>query len=223
MVKIEKNDIINIIAGAFLSFLFSWMFSILTKSLDPIIILYSILSTLGVLILFHGIEKLLIVIYNRGGFWLKINRYNKKVNQIAERFKNLLITKEIFIVTTRELGKYLDPKIQFYKPSRASIAFFNAGALKESTLDVINRMIDRGFLIYIESNRLLLLKEKMICIECGGEILFEDKIDSVDAKCQGCGMEYRIIHDGLWYVYKEKDRKKIRLYISIKHLDRLRF
>jgi len=223
MVKIGKNDIINMIGGAFLSFLFSWMFGILTKSLDPIIILYTILSTLGVLILFHGIEKLLIVVYNRGGFWLKINRYNKKVNQIAERFKNLLRTKDIFIVTTGELGKYLDPKIQFYKPSRSSISFFDPAALKKSTLDVINRMINLGFLIYIESNNLLLLKEKMICIECGGEILFEDKIDSVDAKCQGCAMEYRITRDGLWYVYKEKDHKKSKLYISIKHLDRLRF
>ena len=151
MVKIEKNDIINIIAAAFLSSLFSWMFSILMKSLDPIIILYTILSTLGVLILFHGIEKLLIVIYNRGSFWLKINRYNKKVDQIAEIFKNEMIKKEIFIVPTRELGKYLDPKVRFYKPSRASVDFFNAGALKKSTLDVINGMINLGFLIAVRS------------------------------------------------------------------------
>lgn len=221
MVKIEKNDIINIITGAFLSALFTWMFSILTESLDPIIILYTILSTLGVLTFFHIIKKLLIVIYNKGSFWLKINRYNKKVDQIAEIFKNEMIKKEIFIVSTREFGKYLDPKIRFYKPSRASVDFFNAGALKKSTLDVINGMINLGFLIYIESNELLLLKEKMICIECGGEILFEDKIDSVDIKCQGCTMEYRIIHDGLWYV--EKEHKNIKLYIRIKHLDRLRF
>jgi len=227
MTKIEKNAIINIIIGAFLSaFLsafFTWMFNILTESFNPIIILYTILSTLGVLILFHGIEKILIKVYKKGGYWLEINNYNKKVNQNANAFKNILIEKEIFIVDIMELARYFDPKIQFYKPSRASIEVFNIRAVKKSTIAVIDRMINNGILIYIESNKLLLLKEKMICIKCGGEILFHDKINYVKVKCQKCSEEYRITSDGLWHVNNEKDRSGHELYIRIKHLDRLRF
>lgn len=223
MTKIEKTDIITITITAFLSAFFTWMFSILTESFDPIIILYTILSTLGVLILFHGIERLLIKVYEKGDYWLEISKYNRKVNQMAETFKNMLKEKEIYVIYVRELTKYLDPKIQFYKPSRASVEFFNAGAAKKSTLDVINRMINIGILIYIESNKLLLLKEKMICIECGGEILFHDKMDYVNVKCQGCAVEYRIRSDGLWHVYNERGRSGLKLYIGIKHLDRLRF
>jgi len=223
MAKIEKNDIIYAIISAFLSGFFTWMFSILTESFNPIIILYTILSTLGVLILFHGIEKLLMKVYEKGGYWLEINKYNKKVNQMAKAFKNILLEKEIFIVDVMELARYIDPKIQFYKPSRASVEVFNIRAVKKSTIAVINRMINIGILIYIESNKLLLLKEKMICIECGGEILFQDKINYVKVKCQKCSAEYRITSDGLWHVNNEKDRSENELYIRIKHLDRSRF
>ncbi len=223
MTKIEKNDIINVITTAFLSALFTWIFSILTESFDPIILLYTILSTTGVLILFHGIVKMLIYIYKKGGNWLEINIYIKKINQMAESFKKVLIEKEIYIVALAELGRYLDPKIQFYKPSRASIDVFNTRTVKKSTFDVINRMINIGILIYIESRKLLLLKEKMICIECGGEILFHDKINYVDAKCQGCAVEYRIEPDGLWRIYNEKDSSSLRCYIGIKQLNRLIF
>jgi len=80
MTKIAKNDIINVITTAFLSALFTWVFSILTESFEPIIILYTILSTLGVLILFHGIEKLLIKIYEKGGYLLKYLRAESIIN-----------------------------------------------------------------------------------------------------------------------------------------------
>ena len=223
MAKIEKNDIIKWSISGFLSGFFAWMFSVLTESFNPIIILYTILSVLGVLILFHGIEKLLFKVYEMGAYWLEDNKYQKKVNKMAEVFKNILLEKEIYIVNVKELIRYFDPKIQFYKPSRASIDIFNVGAAKKSTLDVINRMINIGILIYIESNKLILLKEKMICIKCRGKILFHDKIDYVEAKCQKCVLEYRIRFDGLWYVYNEKDRSGLRLYFGIKHLDRLRF
>lgn len=83
-------------------------------------------------------------------------------------------------------------------------------------------MIINKFLIYIESNKLILLREKMVCIECGGEILFQDKVNFVDVKCHECGEEYKINYDGLWHLYKEKDRTSLRRYIEIKHLNRLR-
>jgi len=220
MAKIENNEIIYVIIGAFLSALFTWMFSTLTESLNPLIILYTIISALGTLILFLGIEKLLVFLYKKGIFWLEINKYNKKINQVAERFKKILLTKEIFIVNTRELGKYIDPKIQFYKPSNASIGFFNPGALKKSTIEVINKLINIGFLIYVESADLLLLKEKMKCVKCNGEIMFQDKIDFIDVKCKDCAEEYRIRHDGLWHVEKNKG---ISLYIGIKHLNKIRY
>ena len=223
MAKIEKNDLITIIISAFLSAFFTWMFSILTESFNAIIILYTILSTLGVLILFHGIEKLLIKVYEKGGYWLEINKYNKKVDQMAEAFKNILIEKEIYIVDVMELARYIDPKIQFYKPSQASVDVINMGRVKESTTDILDKMNEIGILIYIESNKLLLLKEKMICIECGGEILFHDKINYVKVNCQKCSAEYGITSDGLWHVNNEKDRSGHELYIRIKHLDRLRF
>ena len=223
MTKIEKTDIITITITAFLSAFFTWMFSSLTESFDPIIILYTILSTLGVLILFHGIDKMLVKLYEKGAYWLEINRYNNKVNQMVKTFKNILKEKEIYIVSVRELLEYLDPKIKFYKPSLASVEFFDAGARKKSTLDVLNRMVKVGLLIYIESIKLILLKEKMICINCGGEIIFHDKIDNVDIKCHKCDMEYRIGIDGLYNIYNENDQSGFKLYIRTKHLDRLRF
>jgi len=142
---------------------------------------------------------------------------------MVRAFKNILKKKEIFIVNVRELTKYLDTKIQFYKPSQTSIEVFNSGAVKKSTLDVINRMSHAGILIYIESKSLLLLKEKMICIKCGGEILFNDKIDRVDVKCHKCDMEYIIGTDGLYHKYNEEDNSGFKLYIRNKHLDRFRF
>jgi len=223
MVKSEYKKIIeNGIVGGFFSALFTCVFNILTKSFNPIIILYTIISALGVLILFNGIEKILIVIYGKVEFWLEINRYNKKVNQVVELFKKIMLTKEIIIVDLIELEKYLDPKIQFYKPSRASIDFFSANAIKKSTLDVISKMIIDGILIYIESKRLILLKEKMTCIKCGGEILFQDKLDFVDVKCSACSEKYSINYDGLWHVDKQKDHLTHNLHIRIKHLNRLR-
>ncbi len=223
MTKIENDDIIKWGISGFLSGFFAWMFSILTESFNPIIILYTILSTLGVLILFHGVEKLLKKVYDMGGYWLEINKYNRKLNQTTEAFKNVLIEKEIYIVNVRELVRYIDSKIQFYKPSRASIDVFNINAAKKSTIAVINRMINIGILIHIESHKLLLLKKKMICIECDGEILFHDKINYVDVKCQKCSAEYTITSDGLWHVNNEKDRSGHKLYVRIKHLHRLRF
>jgi len=218
MAKKEKNELIYAIIVAFLSAFFTWMFSTLTESLNPVIILYTVISALVVLILFLGIEKILIMLHKKGIYWLKIYKYNKEIDQIVTKFKDLLISKEIYIAKVGELGEYLDPKIQIYKPSQASIGIYNIEALKESTLDVINEMITKGFLIYIESMKLLLLKEKMVCIVCGGEILFQDKLDSVDANCKKCSEEYRIRHDGLWHVEKNKG---IRHYIGIKDFNRV--
>ncbi|TKJ23999.1 MAG: hypothetical protein CEE43_02205 [Promethearchaeota archaeon Loki_b32] len=118
--------------------------------------------------------------------------------------------------------RYFDPKIQFYKPSRASFEVFDMSRSKDSTLDVINRMINIGILKHIESYRLLLLKEKIICTECGGAILFHDKINYVDVKCQNCFAEYRVDYDGLWHVSNEKDSSRRGLYIRTKHLGGLR-
>ncbi|MFW9872614.1 MAG: hypothetical protein ACFFG0_05880 [Candidatus Thorarchaeota archaeon] len=216
MTKIEKNDIIKWSVGGFLSGFFAWMFSVLTESFNPIIILYTILSLLGVLIIFNGIEKILIKLYAIGGHWLETNKYQKKVNQMAEAFKQILIEKEIYIVDSGELVRYFDPKISFYKPDRATIGFVTSGIIKNSTLDILNEMINSGILIYIESIKLILLREKMTCIECGGEILFHDKIDHVDIKCQKCSTNYRITHHGLLH-----DSDKLKLYIRLKHLDRL--
>ncbi|TKJ24000.1 MAG: hypothetical protein CEE43_02210 [Promethearchaeota archaeon Loki_b32] len=95
MANIEKNDIIKWTISGFLSGFFAWMFSILTESFNPIIILYTILSTLGVLILYNGLEKILKKVYEKGGFWLEINKYNKKVDQMTNTFKTILIEKEI--------------------------------------------------------------------------------------------------------------------------------
>ena len=81
-------------------------------------------------------------------------------------------------------------------------------------------MITNGFLIYVESANLLLIKEKMKCVKCNGEIIFQDKIDYIDVKCKDCAEEYRIRHGGLWHVEKNKG---ISLYIGIKHLNRLRY
>jgi hypothetical protein len=81
-------------------------------------------------------------------------------------------------------------------------------------------MINKNYLIWIESLRLLLLKEKMKCIECNGDIQFQDKIEYVEVKCKNCSLEYRIGNEGLWYVYKEGG---IRRYISIKNLNRPRY
>ena len=220
MVKLDKNEIIYVIIAAIISPIFLWMFSILTESLNPIIMVYSILSTLGVLILFLGVEKLLIVLYKKGIYWLEFNKYNKDVSNIANNLKDLMVSKEIYIVNERELGVYLDPKIKIYKPSKVSIGFYNIRALKASTLDVLNEMITKGFLIYIESMKLLLLKEKMVCNACDGKILFHDKINIVEAKCQDCSEKYRIRNDGLWHVYKNNG---IRRYIGIKQLSRLRY
>lgn len=218
MAKIEKNEIIYVIIAAIISPIFSWMFNILTESLNPIVIVYSIVSTLGVLITFLGVEKLLLVLYKKGIYWLELNKYNKDVNNIANKFKDMMIAKEIYIAEERELGVYLDPKIKIYKPSKISIGIYNNRTLKGSTLDILNEMVNKGFLIYIESMKMLLLKEKMICKACGGKILFHDKINFVEAKCQECSEEYRISDDGLWHVHKKNG---IRQYIRIKHLNRL--
>lgn len=222
MTKIEKDDIIKWAISGIFSGLFAWMFTILTESFNPLIILYTILSTLGVLILFHGIEKVLNDVYEKGYFWFEIKKYNKKVNQVAETVKDELIKKEIYIVDSIELTRYFDPKIRFYKPSRASVSVLNVGAIKDSTLDVFNKMTNTGVLIHIESYRLLLLREKMFCTGCGGQIIFHDKIDHVDIKCQKCSAEYRIDHDGLWHLNNKKDSSGYEIYIRTKHLDRLR-
>ncbi len=220
MVKLDKNEIIYVIIAAIISPIFSWMFSALTESLNPIIIIYSILSTLGVMIIFLGVEKLLIVIYKRGINWLEFNKYNKDVSNIAKNFKDLMVSKEIYIAAERELGVFLDQKIKIYKPSKLQIDIYNPRALKGSTLDVLNEMITQDFLIYIESMRLLLLKEKMVCKTCGSKILFHDKINIVEAKCQDCSEEYRITPDGLWHVHKKNGMSS---YIRIKNLSGLRY
>ena len=220
MAKIEKNEIIYVIIAAIISPIFSWMFSILTESLNPIIIVYSILSTLGVLLLFLGVEKILVVLYKKGISWLEFNNYNKDVSNLANDFKDIMVSKEIYIAEERELGVYLDPKINIYKPSKVSIGIYNIRALKGSTLDVLNEMIHQGFLIYIESMKLLLLKEKMVCKACGSKILFHDKINIVEAKCQNCSEEYRITNDGLWHVH---EKNGISSYIRIKNLSGLRY
>ncbi|KKL95439.1 hypothetical protein LCGC14_1854600 [marine sediment metagenome] len=220
MTKTDKNDLVYVVIGAFFSGLFTWLFNFLTDSLNPLIVLYSILSALGTLILFRVIEKLLIKAYDYVIYWFKNKMYSIKVDQIAEEFRTDLVKKEIFIVYSQALGQYIDPKITFYKPSRSTSGIYIPNSLKGSTLDVINAMIRKKYLIYIESLRLLLLKEKMKCNKCKGEIEFQDKIDYIEVKCKKCSLKYRISHDGLWYEYEEGEHSGFRRYIGIKDLNR---
>jgi len=223
MAKTDKNDLIYVVIGAFFSGLFTWFFNFLTDSLNPLIVLYSILSALGTLILFRVIEKLLIKSYDYMLYWFKDKRYFNKVDQTAEVIKNDLVKKEIFIVYSQALGQYLDPKITFYKPTRSVIGVFSPNSVKDSTWDVINAMVNKKHLIYIESLRLVLLKEKMKCIKCEGEIDFQDKVDYIDAKCKDCSLKYILSHDGLWHEYKEGEHSGNRRYISIKDPNRRSF
>ncbi len=220
MTKTEKNDLIYVVIGAFFSGLFTWLFNFLTDSLNPLIVLYSILSALGTLIVFRVIEKLLIKTYDYMLYWFKNKMYFNKVDQIAKAIKADLVKKEIYIISVRALGQYLDPKISFYKPSRSTISVFSPNSLKKSTWDVINAMINKKYLIFIESLRLLLLKEKMKCIKCEGEIDFHDKVDYIDIECKKCSLKYKIRDEGLWYVYKEGEHSGIRRYIGIKNPNR---
>ena len=223
MTKIEKNDIIKILAeaiiGGVFSTFFTWLFTFLTNSLNPLIILYAILSALGTLILFWLIKKLLIKAYDYLLYWYKNQKYLDKIEQNVEAMRHDLLSKEIFIVKVRDFGQYLDPKISFYKPSRSAIDIYNPNSVKESTKEVINTMIMNDILIYIESLGLFLLKEKMICVKCAGGIEFEDKVDFVEARCKSCSLEYRISHEGLWNV---NEGGGIERYISIKNPNRPR-
>ena len=119
---------------------------------------------------------------------ISYKRYFNKIDQITEVIRTDLVKKEIYIVYARELAKYLDPKITFYKPSRSTIDIFSPKSVKKSTRDIINVMINKKFLIWIESLKLLLLKEKMKCVKCSGEIDFQDKIEYVEAKSKDCSL-----------------------------------
>ncbi|MCP6718604.1 MAG: hypothetical protein KJI71_00045 [Patescibacteria group bacterium] len=222
MEKTDKNDLTYVVIGALFSGLFTWLFNFLTDSLNPLIVLYSILSALGTLILFRVFEKLLIKSYDYMLYWFKNKKYFKQVDLTAKVIKADLVKKEIYIISVRSLGQYFDPKISFYKPSRSTISVFNSNSLKDSTWDVINSMINKNYLIFIESLRLLLLKEKMKCIKCEGEIDFQDKVDYIDIKCKNCSLKYKIRDEGLWYVYNEGGHSGIRRYIGIKDPNRRR-
>ena len=223
MTKIEKDDLIKILVevviGGVFSALFTWLFTSLTNSLNPLIILYTILSTLGTLILFWLIKKLLVRAYNYIDYWYENKEYLDKVKQISEVVRQDLLKKDIFIIRVNDFGQYYDKKITLSKPSRSKIGIYNINSVKESTKDVINSMIMEGILIYIESPNLFLLKEKMKCVKCEGDIVFQDKVDFVEAGCKNCSLEYRIRREGLWNV---NEKGGMELYIGIKNPNRPR-
>ena len=93
MAQIRKNDLVNGIIIAFFSALFTWLFTFLTNSLNPLIVLYTILSALGTLIIYRIIEKLVIKSSDYILYWFKNKRYFNKVDRIAKAMKADLVKK----------------------------------------------------------------------------------------------------------------------------------
>lgn len=201
MDKKDKFQILIAIITIVLSAFFTPLFSYLFNTLNPIIILYAVLSTIFSVLLLSLFTKFFSVLGSK-----LINKYNdffywKDIDGLIEFFEKELKNREIYVIKNKDLMVYIDNYNKIYKKSEESIDF--TGSIKTSTKDLINRMAEKEILFYIPTLRILMLNEILKCEKCGENIKIVDKVDHIDIKCEKCNQPYYIDGQGFGLIIND--------------------
>ena len=101
--------------------------------------------------------------------------------------KRLMEEKEISMVDIRQFAKYIDK-------------YHTINTKPQSTLDIIKCMITKNMLVYIESKRIVILKDKLRCIKCHEFLQIYDKVNSLEIEdCKKCNIKYEYFAEGIEY------------------------
>ncbi len=194
MDKKDKFQILIAIITIVLSPFFSWLYGYLSNTLNPIIILYAVLSTIFSILFLYLLTKFFSILGN-----IIINKYNdfiywKKIDILIEYFEKELKNREIYVIKNEDLAQYIEKQNKIYKKSDESTYFDYS--IKISTKDCMERMVKKKILFYIPSLRILMLNEILKCEKCDGNIKILDLVDKVEIKCENCNQPYYIDGNG---------------------------
>lgn len=123
--------------------------------------------------------------------------YWRQIDLIILDTIKMMESKELFLVDGNQFAMYLNKKQNLRKKKEGIYPF----VLKDSNKDIINQMIKKNLLIYLETTKLLILKEKLKCIKCGESLFIEDTIDNIIIKCNSCNQDYELASNkdiGYW-------------------------
>ncbi|KKK61432.1 hypothetical protein LCGC14_3014390 [marine sediment metagenome] len=184
------TTIITIILSPF----FSWLYGYLFNTLDPVIILYAVLSTVFSILFIFPLIKIFFVLGNK-----IINKYNdffywKEIDGLIENIEKQLKNREIYVIKKEDLAQYIEKQNKIYKKSDES-TYFNY-SIKISTNDCMERMVEKKILFDIPTLRVLILNEILICKICDGNIKILDLVDRVEINCEQCNQAYYIDSNG---------------------------
>lgn len=205
-----REIIIASILGSFFTVLFTWLFSSLFDTLHPILILYSVISALltitVIIISFHLISSLVDYIKRE----ISTRIYRREIDAIVPTIKKLMEKKEIYMVGLIQLINYIDKRHNIQR--------------REATTDIINKMIIKGILVYIESLKIIILKDKLRCSICNNYLIIKDKVNRLEIECKNekcTDIFYEYWANGIGYKYKGDPLEEIVFILKLQDLRRL--
>ena len=221
----DKKDKIQILIAIFtiiLSPFFSWFYSYLSNTINPIIILYATLSTVFSIFLIYLFTKMFFFLGSK-----IIDKYNdfiywKDIDGLIEYFEKELKNREIYVIKSEDLAEYIDKQNKIYKKSNDSVDFYKS--IKTSTTDCMNRMVDKKLLFFIPTLRILILNKMLKCKKCDGNIKILDTVDHIEIKCEKCNQLYYIDGQGYGFINTTNDNllTEYKMIYRLKNPNRIR-
>ncbi len=124
------------------------------------------------------------------------------MDSLIEFFEEELKNREIDVIRSEDLAKFIDKQNKISKKSEEIIYFTNT--IKTSTTDCMNRMVEKNILFYVPTLRILILNEILKCKKCDGNIKILDLVNQIEMKCEKCNQPYYIDNSGYGIMTKSE-------------------
>ena len=173
-----RDVFIASILGSSFTIFFTLLFSSLLDTLHPILIIYSVISALLTIVVIIVSFNLISIAVNTLKRKISNRTYWKKIDSIVPIIKKLMEEKEIYMVELIQFAKYIDKKHNIHRKLESPI--YNLRDIKEATIGIINSMIRKDLLVYIESKKIIILKDKLRCIKCHEFLNIYDKVNRIE-------------------------------------------
>lgn len=198
MKKKDKIQIILTLLSFILAPFFTWLFNYFSDTINPIIIFYATISTILSIVFSYILVNIIIFLYIIISQRIQNLFYWKEINKSSKYLENELKSKEMYVIFSKDLAQYVNRRFYVEKKTPRSISI--TSEILSSTTDIINNMINKAILVYIQSLGIVLLREILKCKNCNEEIKVYDKVDSIDIRCNKCNEQYFINRKGFGFI-----------------------